>query len=72
MVVSLLCPLLFPMDYGAKSEIHTDQWLKSNDHSLEWLDKWLAEPQIDKQAITDWLTMYKCSEPSLIPRKFLR
>ena len=60
------------MDHGEQSEIHTDQWLKANGHSREWLDKWLAEPHIDKQAITDWLTMHKYSEPSLIPRKFLR
>jgi len=60
------------MDYGTEPEIHTDQWLKANGHSRQWLNKWLAEPQLDKQAITDWLAMYKYSEPRLIPRKFLR
>lgn len=60
------------MDYEKEPQISTDEWLLANGHSRQWLNRWLAEPELDKQAITDWLVMHRHSEPRLIPRKFLR
>jgi hypothetical protein len=60
------------MDYGIAPEIHTDEWLSANGHSKEWLERWFAKPQVDKEAITHWLTTYKHSDPRLAPRTRLK
>jgi len=60
------------MDYGTPCEIQTDSWLRANGHSREWLERWLDEPQLDKAAITEWLTIHKRSDPRLIVRRRIK
>lgn len=43
----------------------TQKWLKDNGHDEEWLANWLAEPQIDKEAVREWFEVHKYSDPRL-------
>jgi hypothetical protein len=43
----------------------THEWLTANNHDKKWLASWLAKPCIDKEAVREWLTIHRHSDPRL-------
>jgi 5-methylcytosine-specific restriction endonuclease McrA len=47
-------------------EYHSPEWLAKNGHDAEWLKRWLAQPIIDKEAVMEWCSLHKFSDPRLL------
>ena len=46
----------------------TSEWLVANNHDENWLAQWLAPPVLNDEAIKEWVTIHKFSDPRLLQR----
>jgi hypothetical protein len=52
------------MLFSEESSI-TPEWLASRVYDDQWLARWTGEHWLDEQAVTEWLTIHKHSDPRL-------